>query len=161
MNMNQFTQRSLAAIQGSQELAVEHGNQQIEQEHLLLDRAPHLKTTRWHPNFLDVIPPTGGKDLGMDAILDHFGIPLENCMAFGDGENDLSMLIHAGIGVAMGTASGAVKAQADYTAHRWTRMELPVPCPTSACSPEPESSSPNQPKFTNCYWNYPRIRCTI
>ena len=36
MNMNQFTQRSLAAIQGAQELAVEHGNQQIEQEHLLL-----------------------------------------------------------------------------------------------------------------------------
>src|SRR5699024_658411 len=38
-----------------------------EHEHLLLDRAPHLKTTRWHPNFLDVIPPTGGKDRGLDA----------------------------------------------------------------------------------------------
>lgn len=85
-------------------------------EHLLLDRAPHLKTTRWHPNFLDVIPPTGGKDRGLDAILDHFGIPLEESMAFGDGENDLSMLIHAGIGVAMGTASGEVKARADYAA---------------------------------------------
>ena len=36
MNMNQFTQRSLAAIQGAQELAVEHGNQQNEQEHLML-----------------------------------------------------------------------------------------------------------------------------
>ena len=36
MNMNQFTQRSLAAIQGAQELAVEHGNQQIAQEHLML-----------------------------------------------------------------------------------------------------------------------------
>ena len=36
MNMNQVTQRSLAAIQGAQELAVEHGNQQIEQEHLML-----------------------------------------------------------------------------------------------------------------------------
>ena len=36
MNMNQFTQRSLAAIPGAQELAVEHGNQQIEQEHLML-----------------------------------------------------------------------------------------------------------------------------
>ena len=36
MNMNQFTQRSLAAIQGAQEQAVEHGNQQIEQEHLML-----------------------------------------------------------------------------------------------------------------------------
>ena len=85
-------------------------------EHLLLDRAPHLKTTRWHPNFLDVIPPTGGKDRGLDAILEHFGIPLDECMAFGDGENDLSMLVHAGIGVAMGSASDAVKEQADYTA---------------------------------------------
>ena len=87
-----------------------------EHEHLLLDRAPHLKTTRWHPHFLDVIPPTGGKDKGMDAILAYFGIPLEASMAFGDGENDLSMLVHAGIGVAMGTASDAVKAQADYAA---------------------------------------------
>ena len=84
-------------------------------EGLLLDRAPHLKTTRWHPYFLDVIPASGGKDKGMDAILNHFHIPLEQSMAFGDGENDLSMLRHAGIGVAMGTASGAVKAGADCT----------------------------------------------
>lgn len=83
-------------------------------EHLLLDRAPHLKTTRWHPHFLDVIPPTGGKDKGMDAILEHFGIPVDESMAFGDGENDLSMLVHAGIGVAMGTASDEVKRQADW-----------------------------------------------
>ena len=36
MNMNQFTQKSLAAIQGAQDIALEHGNQQIEQPHLLL-----------------------------------------------------------------------------------------------------------------------------
>ena len=36
MNMNQFTQKSLAAIQGAQDIAQAHGNQQIEQEHLLL-----------------------------------------------------------------------------------------------------------------------------
>ena len=36
MNMNQMTQKSLAALQGAQDLALEHGNQQIEQEHLLL-----------------------------------------------------------------------------------------------------------------------------
>ena len=35
MNMNQFTQKSLAAIQGAQDIAREHGNQQIEQIHLL------------------------------------------------------------------------------------------------------------------------------
>lgn len=85
-----------------------------EQEHLLLDQAPHLKATRWHPSFLDIIPPNGGKDKGMDAILDHFGIPVERTMAFGDGENDLSMLAHAGIGVAMGSASDLVKEAADW-----------------------------------------------
>ncbi len=35
MNMNKFTQKSLEAIQLAQTLAVEHGNQQIEQEHIL------------------------------------------------------------------------------------------------------------------------------
>ena len=36
MNMNQFTQKSLEAIQNAQNLATQHGNQQIEQSHLLL-----------------------------------------------------------------------------------------------------------------------------
>lgn len=83
-------------------------------EHLLLDKAPHVKTTRWHPEFLDVIPAGGGKDKGMDAILAHYHIPLEQSMAFGDGENDLSMLRHAGIGVAMGAAGPEVRQGADW-----------------------------------------------
>ena len=36
MNMNQFTQKSLAAIQGAQDIALEYGHQQIEQAHLLM-----------------------------------------------------------------------------------------------------------------------------
>ena len=35
-------------------------------------------------------------------------------MAFGDGDNDITMLRYAGIGVAMGNADAAVKAAADY-----------------------------------------------
>lgn len=51
-------------------------------------------------------------------------------MAFGDGENDLSMLVHAGIGVAMGTASDAVKAQADYARPLGGRgRDRPYPVP--------------------------------
>ena len=83
-------------------------------EHLLLDQAPHIKVTRWHPDFLDVLPSSGGKDRGMDAVLEHFGLTPEESMAFGDGENDLSMLLHAGIGVAMGEANELLKEQADY-----------------------------------------------
>ncbi len=36
MNMNQFTQKSMEAIQAAQNIANEYGNQQIEQAHLLL-----------------------------------------------------------------------------------------------------------------------------
>ena len=38
----------------------------------------------------------------------------DRCMAFGDGDNDITMLRYAGIGVAMGNADAAVKAAADY-----------------------------------------------
>ena len=36
MNLQKYTQNSLAAVQAAQDLAVERQNQQIEQEHLLL-----------------------------------------------------------------------------------------------------------------------------
>ena len=36
MNIQKFTQKSLQAVQGCENLAVEYGNQEIEQEHLLL-----------------------------------------------------------------------------------------------------------------------------
>ena len=85
-----------------------------EEAHLLTDHTRHLNPMRWHPEFIDVISSGGGKDKGMDVILDHFHIPLSQTMAFGDGENDLSMLRHAGIGVAMGSASDHVKGQADW-----------------------------------------------
>ena len=85
-----------------------------EDEHLLTDQTQHVHHMRWHPHFVDAIADGGGKDKGIDVILDHWKIPLENSMAFGDGENDLSMLTHVGIGVAMGAANDLVNSQADY-----------------------------------------------
>ena len=85
-----------------------------EREHLLLDRADCLTTTRWHPGFLDALPPGGGKDVGIKAVLRWADIPTEQAMAFGDGENDITMLRCVGVGVAMGNASDAVKQAADY-----------------------------------------------
>lgn len=85
-----------------------------DQEYLLRDNAPHLTLSRWHPQFLDVLPTGGGKDRGIDAMLEHFGLTPDEAMAFGDGANDISMLRHVKIGVAMGNASDKVKASADY-----------------------------------------------
>lgn len=85
-----------------------------EREHLLLDRATHLTTTRWHPGFLDALAPGGGKASGVQSILDHLGLTADEAMAFGDGGNDISMLKLARIGVATGNAGDHVKAAADY-----------------------------------------------
>ena len=35
MNINKFTQKSVEAVQNCEKLAYDHGNQQLEQEHLL------------------------------------------------------------------------------------------------------------------------------
>lgn len=52
------------------------------------------------------------KASGVKALARHFGIPLEQVMALGDNNNDIEMLRSVGWGVAMGHASGAVKAAA-------------------------------------------------
>ena len=75
---------------------------------------PNSKAARWTTHFTDVIPKVGGKNTGIDAVIAHFGIKLEETMEFGDGGNDIDMLKHAGIGVAMGNAVENVKEIADY-----------------------------------------------
>lgn len=69
---------------------------------------------RWYPTFADFVPKGSHKGIGIDKIIEHFEISLDETMAFGDGGNDISMLKHAKIGVAMGNASDEVKRAADY-----------------------------------------------
>lgn len=70
--------------------------------------------TSWNPFFCDIVPKGSDKSKGIDAMLDYFGVSLSETMAFGDGENDIAMLKHCDIGVAMGNASEKVKQYADY-----------------------------------------------
>ncbi|MCI1219398.1 MAG: Cof-type HAD-IIB family hydrolase [Bifidobacterium sp.] len=74
----------------------------------------NVKGVRWHPDFTDLIPADGGKPIGIQRFLRHYGYTREQCIAFGDGGNDMTMLQFAGIGVAMGNASDFVKTVADY-----------------------------------------------
>ncbi|MCL2587906.1 MAG: HAD hydrolase family protein, partial [Oscillospiraceae bacterium] len=83
-------------------------------EQKLLEQMPGSKAVRWTPIFADIIPKVGGKETGMDAMLAHFGIPIEETMAVGDAHNDIGMLRHAATGVVMGGAADEVKAAADY-----------------------------------------------
>lgn len=87
-------------------------NQDVEKN--FFDILKSCKGARWNYSSTDVIPKDGGKNKGIDAVLDYFGISLENTMAFGDGDNDMEMLKHVGLGVAMGNAHDYVKKIADY-----------------------------------------------
>ena len=83
-------------------------------EELLAEKVPECKVTRWSPFGVDIISKSGGKVVGIEKMLEHYGLTKEEMIAFGDGENDLEMLAFAGIGVAMGNAEEEVKAAADH-----------------------------------------------
>jgi Cof subfamily protein (haloacid dehalogenase superfamily) len=56
------------------------------------------------------------KAAGIDVVAEHFGLARRDVIAFGDGMNDVEMLAHAGVGVAIEGAHPRVLAAADRTA---------------------------------------------
>ena len=69
---------------------------------------------RWNDRGIDLILNDVGKVAGIRAIIEQEGILPEECIAFGDAENDIDMIEFCGIGVAMGNAQQKVKNIADY-----------------------------------------------
>lgn len=78
------------------------------------DDLPHSKVTRWNEYGVDIIDEHGGKLEGVRKFMLNNHLSKEECMAFGDGENDIAMLEEVGIGIAMGNASDEVKEIANY-----------------------------------------------
>ncbi|WP_110311374.1 Cof-type HAD-IIB family hydrolase [Dysgonomonas alginatilytica] len=70
--------------------------------------------SRWNPLFADVNVIGNSKRTGIDKFLEYYGLDLSETMAFGDGGNDVEMLKHVSIGIAMGNAGDEAKLVADY-----------------------------------------------
>lgn len=85
-----------------------------EDERGVLPFMPHCTSARWHPSFTDITLQGADKGNALRQMAKHLGLSLEECIAFGDGGNDISILQTAGIGVAMGNANDSVKSVADY-----------------------------------------------
>ena len=86
------------------------------EEGVFMDHCEHVEHTRWCELFCDVIPAGGGKPAGIAATLERFGLTPEECVAFGDGGNDVPMFGCVGTSVAMGNAGDDVKAAASMVA---------------------------------------------
>ena len=76
----------------------------------------NCRQAQFHHHAFDLMHKDGGKGAGALRILEKLGIPREQSMAFGDGDNDVDLLRAVGMGVAMGNAPDYVKQAADYVA---------------------------------------------
>lgn len=65
-------------------------------------------------HLIEIAPEHVSKGSALEWILMQTGIEPEECAAFGDGDNDASMLSYAGIGIAVENASYLAKNAANY-----------------------------------------------
>ena len=84
------------------------------QQDIIMPQIPHCASERWHPEFIDTVNKQASKGKALSDIVAYNDLLISETMAFGDGGNDISMLLKAGVGVAMGNANDNVKAMANY-----------------------------------------------
>ena len=75
-----------------------------------------MQVTRSHELIVEGNPPGVSKGEALRLLADCLQIPQAQVLAVGDQDNDVPMLIWAGMGVAMGNGSRAAKAVADWVA---------------------------------------------
>lgn len=78
--------------------------------------AGRLNVMRSHPLLLEATHPHVSKGRALAWLATYLGVPREQVMAIGDNDNDADMVAWAGCGIAMGNATPAVKAAADFIA---------------------------------------------
>lgn len=79
----------------------------------IIQGAPGVKPAISWDRAVDIIPINSGKATAIAETLRFFGLTASEAMAFGDGQNDVTMLQSVGFGVAMGNAAEQLKAVAD------------------------------------------------
>lgn len=85
-----------------------------ELEQKIMPQLPECVASRWIATFMDINLRGVDKSVGIRKVMEHYGLRMEEAMAFGDGGNDVPMVRDAGVGVAMGNACDELKAVADY-----------------------------------------------
>ena len=81
----------------------------LEERKYILEGTKNAKVAAWWSRAIDIIPKEGGKGTAIEQVLAHYKFSKEEAIAFGDGENDIDMLLSVGKGIAMGNAAEKVK----------------------------------------------------
>lgn len=109
-----------AAVIAAGEGRIEKANMLFQSQELRREMLEYIKkdsevvgTTSLGLN-IEVNHKDATKGKGLLALAKHLNVPIETVMAFGDSDNDLSMIEAAGAGVAMGNAYDSVKSAARF-----------------------------------------------
>jgi hypothetical protein len=73
-----------------------------------------VSATRSQRYYLDITHPTANKGEGVLMLSELLDIPASQIVTIGDMENDVYMFLQSGISIAMGNATPAVQAHAQY-----------------------------------------------
>ncbi|MDN3452790.1 MULTISPECIES: Cof-type HAD-IIB family hydrolase [unclassified Psychrobacter] len=73
-----------------------------------------LKLVHWHQIGADILPAEASKARGIKDVCEYYAVDASECMAFGDGMNDLEMFDLVGFAIAMGDAQPALIERADF-----------------------------------------------
>lgn len=85
-------------------------------EKMLKERLPELRAYRSKDTYLEITSEQASKSGAVSFLEGYFGISRQEIMAFGDGYNDIDMLLYAGLGVAMWNGAEEVRKSADIVA---------------------------------------------
>ncbi len=99
-----------------------HQSNNVLQMIMFTDNHQQEKTFKKYPELdfniscrygIDINAQGGMKEVGVDVLINHLNVKRENTIAIGDGYNDIGMIKHVHIGIAMGNACQPLKDVAD------------------------------------------------
>lgn len=92
----------------------ENNLRNIEEIKMRLKKIDTIEVVSSNHNNFEIMNKGVSKGKAVETLAKEYGILKDEVIAIGDGENDLSMISYAGLGVAMGNSSDYIKEHADY-----------------------------------------------
>lgn len=85
-------------------------------EHLRykIENLNEIETTKSEINNLEIMGIGSSKGTALKLLAKYYEIPIEQCIAIGNDENDISMIKAAGVGISMANGRDSLKQYANY-----------------------------------------------
>lgn len=85
-----------------------------EEAEKFIKKFPNLKFDRFHNYVTNLLEQEVSKLTAVKQVLTYLNYSKSEAIAFGDGENDISMLQYVGLGIAMGNSGDNLKSMSDF-----------------------------------------------